>query len=55
MDGRDAVNIYRLLRYRNDARALLKGRLPQRIVRRVVWRQTSRLARIVSKALGVSR
>ena len=49
------MNWYRLLSYRNDFKAALSGRLPQRVVRKVIWRHTSNVARLVCRALGVSR
>jgi hypothetical protein len=49
------MNIYHLLSRRNDLKALLKGRLPQRVVRKVVYRRSMNFARLVCRALGVSR
>ncbi len=49
------MNIYRLLRYRNDVKALLKGRYLQRVVRRHVYRHAFRAAGWVTRALGVAR
>jgi len=34
--------LYALLRYSNDARAIRRGRVPQRIARRIVGRATGR-------------
>jgi hypothetical protein len=39
------MSIYRLLRYRNDVRAVARGRAPRRVARRVYGRATGRLAR----------
>ena len=49
------MNIYRLLSRHNDLKALLNGRLPQRVVRKVIYRKSFGLARLVCRALGVSR
>jgi hypothetical protein len=49
------MNIYRLLSRRNDIKALIRGKLPQRVVRKLVWRHTSNAARLLCKALGVGR
>lgn len=49
------MNLYKLLRYRNDAKALLKGRFPQRIVRRVIYRHAFGAARMLATLLGVAR
>ena len=49
------MNLYHLLSRRNDLRSILKGRYPQRFVRKQVWRQTSRLARLVCRVMGVGR
>ena len=48
-------NPYHLLSRRNDLKALISGRLPQRVVRKVIWHHTSNVARLLCKALGVSR
>lgn len=47
--------LYHAARLLGDLRAIRTGRVPQRIVRRVVWRQTGRLARVITKLLGVAR
>ena len=49
------MNIYHLLSRRNDLKALLKGRLPQRVVRKAVYRHSMNLARLVCRVLGVGR
>lgn len=49
------MNIYRLLSRRNDLKALLKGQLGKRVVRKAVYRHTSNVARLLCRALGVSR
>lgn len=49
------MNLYKMLRYRNDLKATLKGRLPQRIVRRAIYRHAFRAAGWVSRVIGVGR
>jgi len=49
------MNIYRLLSLRNTARAALKGRLPQRLVRRQIYRGAFHVAGWFSRLLKVSR
>ena len=49
------MNIYRLLSYRNDFKAALSGRLPQRVVRKFVTRKSFGLARMICRVLGVGR
>jgi hypothetical protein len=49
------VNLYHLLRLRNDAKAILRGRYPQRVVRRTIFRNAFRAAGFVSRMLGVGR
>lgn len=39
------MDLYRLLRYRNDVRAVRRGRVGRRIARRTYGRLTGRLAR----------
>ena len=45
--------LYRLARGLGDLHSIETGRLPQRIVRRAVYRHTSKLARILCRLLGV--
>lgn len=49
------MNLYRLLSFHNTVRAALKGRLPQRLVRRTVYRHAFRAAGFVSRLLKVAR
>ncbi len=49
------MNWYRLLSRRNDFKALLKGRLPQRLVRRTIYRHAFRAAGFLSRLIGVGR
>ncbi len=49
------MNLYRLLRYRNDVKALFRGRLPQRLVRRTIYRHAFRAASFVTRLLRVSK
>ncbi len=49
------MNIYKLLRYRNDIKAIAKGRAPQRLVRRTVYHHAFRAAGMICRALGVSK
>jgi hypothetical protein len=47
--------LYHLLSRRNDLKALLKGRLPQRLVRRTIYKHAFRAAGFMSRLLRVSR
>ena len=49
------MNWYRLLSYRNDFKAAFSGRLPQRVVRKVVFRHAFKAASFVTRLLGVGR
>ncbi len=49
------MTLYHLLSRRNDLKALLNGRLPQRIVRRVIYRHAFGLSRMLAAALGCAR
>ena len=49
------MNLYSLLSRRNDLKALLKGRLPQRLIRKHVYRHAFRLAGAVCRLVGVGR
>ena len=49
------MNIYRLLSLRNDLKAVLKCRLPQRIVRRVLYKHAFRATSCVTRLFGVER
>lgn len=49
------MTLYRLLSIHNDAKALLLGRLPQRIARRVIYRHAFGAARLLAALLGVAR
>lgn len=46
---------YRLLSRRNDLKALISGRLPQRVVRKFVFRRAFRAASFITRLLKVSR
>ncbi len=45
--------LYRAARLLGDLHAVERGRVPQRLVRRVVYRHSFRLARFVCRMLGV--
>jgi hypothetical protein len=45
--------LYRLAWRLGDVHAVATGRIPQRLVRRLVYRRTSRLARWVCRRLGM--
>lgn len=49
------MTLYQLLRYRNDAKAIMKGRAPQRLVRRFIYGRAFRAASFVSRLLKVNR
>lgn len=49
------MNPYRLLRYRNDVKALLNGRLPQRLIRRTIYRHAFHASSWLATLLGVAR
>jgi hypothetical protein len=49
------INLYHLLSRRNDLRSLLRGRLPQRLIRKVVYRHVFRASSFITRLLGVSR
>ncbi len=49
------MTLYRLLSHRNDLKALVKGRFPQRLVRRTIYRHAFRAASFVTRLLGVGR
>lgn len=49
------MNPYRLLSFYRDLKAIRKGRLPQRIVRKHVYRHAMRAAGFLSRILGVGR
>lgn len=49
------MTLYHLLSRRNDLKALLNGRLPQRVVRKFVWRRAAGAVRLITRLLGVSR
>jgi hypothetical protein len=49
------VNPYKLLRYRNDLKAVVKGRIPQRLARRLIYGRAFSFAGWLSRLLGVSR
>lgn len=49
------MNIYRLLAYRNDLKALIKGRPMQRVARRAIYRHAFRAAGWLSRLIGVGR
>lgn len=48
-------SLYRGARILGDLHAIEHGRVPQRMVRRVVYRHTSRLASAICRLLGVAR
>jgi hypothetical protein len=45
--------LYRTARRLNDLHALEHGRVPQRLVRRVVYKHSFSLARFICRLLGV--
>lgn len=47
--------LYRTARILGDANAIRRGRFPQRIARRMVYRQSFRFAAIICRLLGISR
>lgn len=49
------MTIYRLLSLHNTIKATLRGRLPQRLIRRSIFKQAFRFAGLVSRALGMGR
>lgn len=49
------MNIYRLLTLHHDVKAVLRGRVPQRIARRIIYRHTFGAARMLATLLGVAR
>lgn len=49
------MNLYRLLSLHNTIKATLRGRLPQRLVRRSIFKQAFRAAGFLSRLIGVGR
>lgn len=49
------MNLYRLLSIHNTIKAAIKGRLPQRLVRRSIFKQAFRAAGFMSRLIGVGR
>lgn len=47
--------LYTSARALGDLHAIKKGKVPQRVIRRVVYRHSSRVANWVCRKLGVSR
>ncbi len=47
--------LYRAARLLGDFNAVRRGRVPQRLARRFVYRRTSRLASWLCRILGVAR
>ncbi len=47
--------LYKAARLLGDHHAIETGRYPQRVVRRMVYRHTSKLARFITKLIGVAR
>jgi hypothetical protein len=49
------MTLYRLLSLHNTIKAAAKGRLPQRLVRRAIYRRSFRAAGWLSRLLRVGR
>ena len=49
------MTLYRLLSLRNDLKAAFRGRLPQRLVRKQIYRRSFRAAGWLARLLKVGR